>query len=211
VKKVEKHKAAAVDILADAQQPEPKPEDVTAVVDLARELYKLHVEIVELDRQRAEKAKKFNELQMVTLPERMASSGLASFQLANGYIVSIKEFISASVPTETQVDDAEGVEKAVLLDRRKKALKWLRDNKAGDLVKNKLTAEFGKGADKFAKKFFNMIKKAGYPTKCEESVNYQTLNSFIKEQLAKGVDIPSEPFALFIGKKAEIKKEKEKK
>jgi hypothetical protein len=42
-------------------------------------------------------------------------------------------------------------------------------------------------------------------------VNYQTLNSFIKEKLkAKGVDIPSEPFNLFIGKKAEIKKEKEK-
>jgi hypothetical protein len=208
VKKAKENKRKVVDILEDANQPEPKPEEVKAIVDLARDMYKLHTEIETLSKQVAEKVKQFNEMQMVTLPERMATSGLSSFTLGNGYTVSVKDFISASVPTETQINEADGPEKAALSNRRKKALEWLRKNKAGDLVKNKLTAEFGKGANAEAKKFFKMIEKAGYQAKCEESVNYQTLNSFIKEQLKAGVDIPSEPFNLFIGKKAEIKKEK---
>jgi hypothetical protein len=210
VKKAKENKRKVVDILEDANQPEPKPEEVKAIVDLARDMYKLHTEIEMLSKQVAEKVKQFNEMQMVTLPERMASSGLSSFTLGNGYTVSVKDFISANVPTETQINEADGPEKAALVNRRKKALEWLRKNKAGDLVKNKLTAEFGKGEDKKAKLFLEKIVKAGYPAKCEESVNFQTLNSYIKEQITKGVDVPSEPFGLYIGKKAEIKQQKVK-
>ena len=193
----------------DEHKPDTKPEDLVAIVETARKMYKLHVEIEAAEKELADKKKEFNDLQLVKLPEQMSSCGLSSFKLDNGYIIDVKEFIRASVPTESAISEADDEEKAVLQDRRKKALAWLRKHKADSLIKNKLTAEFGKGMDKAAKQFFALIKKAKVPVKCEESINFQTLNSYIKEQLGKGVDVPSEPFGLFIGKKAEIKKAKQ--
>jgi hypothetical protein len=197
--------AVPVDVLADANKPTAKPEELKAIVDLARRMYALHVEIEKLDKELSDKNKAFNDLKMNLLPERMTAAGLKSFTLGNGYVIDIKDFISASIPTETQVNSAEGVDKEALLNRRNAGLAWLRNNNADSLIKNKLSAEFGKGEDKAAKKFFDAIEAAGYPAKCEEAVNGNTLNSFIKEQLEKGVEVPTEPFALFIGKVAKIK------
>jgi hypothetical protein len=206
--KTNKVAAPPVDLMEDAK-PVAKPSDLKQIVELAREMYRLHKEIEAEMKALDAKQAAFNLLRLTVLPERMEVAGLKSFELDNGYLIQIEDLISASIPTESAIEKADGVDKVALLKRREAALKWLRSNKAESLIKNKLVAEFGKGEDKAAKKFFKLISKAGYQTKCEEAVNYQTLNAFIKESLRNGKEVPAEPFALFIGKKAEISQAKQ--
>jgi hypothetical protein len=193
-----------IDVEADAK-PEARPADLKAIVELARKMYKLEVEMAAIEKQLKDKSEEFNKLQLETLPERMRVAGLQEFMLDNGYKVEVKDFIRGSIPTESAIAEADPVERVALQKRRDEAIKWLVKHNAGALIKNKLTAEFGKGEDKAAKKFEEQIAKKGYQVKREESVNFQTLNSFLREALESGVEVPVEPFALFNGKKATLK------
>jgi hypothetical protein len=202
-----------VNFVDDAQsQRQGNEKEIEVIVKLSREMVKLEMRLDQLEIERKETQDKLTKLEMETLPERMAVAGLTQFRLSEGFQIEVAEFIRASIPSQGSIDDAEpGMERDALLDRRNKAMGWLKKHNGEALIKNKLTAEFGKGESKAAKKFSQQIEKAGYKSHCEESVNFQTLNSFIRESLQNGVDVPEEPFSLFQGKKAVIKQIKAKK
>lgn len=205
-----KVQAPGIDLLEDAKS-FAKPEELAAIIGLARAMYRLELDIVALQQTINSKIASFNALQMQTLPERMVAAQLKSFELENGYIVEVKDFIKGTIPSESQIEEErDSLLKQALVLRRTQALVWLRKNGGAALLKNKLTAEFGKGEEKAAKEFEKQIGKQGYKVKRDENVNFQTLNSFIREKLKEGVEVPVEPFALFNGHKAEIKLKKEK-
>lgn len=188
--------------LAD-QQADPKK--IAEVIKLAQELYQLEREIGQDLIALKHKQERYASLETTLLPEAMAAAAMHSYALgASGWSVDVDDFVRGSIPSQTSIDEADGPDREVLVNRRTEALTWLRRNKADSLIKNKLTAEFGKGQDKAAKKFAAEIEKAGYPAKCEESVNFQTLNKFLKEELEKGTEVPKETFALFMGKRARL-------
>lgn len=201
---------AQLELVAEASaQPEKvKQSDLDVIVSLARGAYKKAQEIATAEDKLRKLKEDYNTLMAVTLPERMEACGLKNFELGNGFQISIKDFISASIPTEKQIEDADGLDKEMLLSRRKACFEWLKKHKADSLIKSKLSAEFGKGENKKARQFLKLIEAAGFPARCNEEVNYNTLQSFMKECLGKGIDVPSEPFNLFIGKKAELKEGK---
>lgn len=144
------------------------------------------------------------------LPNLMMSIGISNFKLDTGEIINIKDVIRGSIPSQTAIDKVDGPDQEALLDRRLQCLSWLRLNGAESLIKNAVTVEFGKGHDKEAETAYAQFLKKGWQVKRDIAVNFQTLQSFLKEALKKGIDIPSEPFALFVGKVAELKMDKKK-
>ena len=51
------------------------------------------------------------------------------------------------------------------------------------------------------------LKSRGLAPEVKQSIHPSTLKAFVKEQLTTGNDIPTEPFGVYIGTKAIIKKE----
>jgi len=203
-------KQPAIDVEADIGKA-ASPDEIKAIVDLAREMYKLglQIEADTLDLQK--KAERFNTLQLITLPERMKSAGMKSFSLENGYEVEIKDVISASMPSRTAIEDEKDPLRKVELQKRRAAcMAWLKKQKGEALIKNKLTAEFGKGEGDAAKAFEKRIRKDGFQVKLDESVHPQTLGAFIREKIQAGVDVPVGPFGLFVGQKASITQKQKK-
>lgn len=182
-----------------------KPEDLAAIINLSREMWKLREKIKFEEFSLENLKKRYQQMEETILPEKMTSAGLSEFKLENGWEITIEPFIHASIPSAGSIEKATGPDRVALERQRDNAFAWLRSNKAGSLIKSKLTAEFGKGHAKDAKKYFKMIEKAGYSGKCEESVHPQTLNSFIRDCVKEGTEIPSDVFNLHIGKRAELK------
>ena len=57
------------------------------------------------------------------------------------------------------------------------------------------------------KKTVLALKSRGLAPEVRQSIHPSTLKAFVKEQLTTGKDIPSEPFGIYIGSKAIIKKD----
>lgn len=185
-----------------------KPTDLQAVKDAAEEMRGIMSRLAKYEEVARELKERFNKLQLEVLPDLMIQAGMQEFTLVTGETVTVKDFVNANIPSLTSIEDADDTEKAILLDRRDKCIKWLKSVKAEAIIKNKLVAEFGKGQSKVASKFAKEIQKQGYASKVEETVHPQTLNKLIREKIADGIEVPSEPFALFVGKKADINKPK---
>lgn len=123
------------------------------------------------------------------LPTAMAEAGLKAFTLDNGAKITIKDDVAVSIPP----------------DKKRDAYEWLRTNNFGDLIKNTVAIDFGRGEDDNAEALKEYCQEHGMNYSDKEGVHAQTLKAFIKEQMAKGVDIPLELFGAFPYSKAVIK------
>ena len=195
----------SINILEDVESPPVAAKDLNQVSSYASEMRELELKMEQLDAQRKLMEDRFNKIQLELLPELMMALGMKKFSLTSGEQIEIKDFIRGSIPTMNQIEKADEVERASLLERRAAAMSWLRSVNADSIIKNCVVAEFGKGQDADAKKIFAEIMKQGFKVKCDEEVNFQTLNSYLKSELEKGNHVPVDPFALFVGKKADIK------
>jgi hypothetical protein len=189
-----------------------KPADLAAISRLGIEVLTLKSQIEAREKEIELKKARILQIQRETLPNMMSSIGMTEFSLNTGHIVAVSDIVQGSIPSASAIEECEDpVEKSALEDRREQAFKWLRSNKAGALIKNKLTVNFQRGQEKDARKFKTLIQKAGFDAELVESVHPQTLTAFFREQLAAGRNIPSEPFKLFTGKQATITVPKPKK
>ncbi len=124
------------------------------------------------------------------LPAALAEHGLTELKMADGSKVTISTVISANISKE----------------RSEAAHEWLRDNGFGDLIKNTVAVNFGKGEDDKAVELVKELENEGFAVDQKEAVHPSTLKAFCKEQIEKGKEIPSELFGIFIGQKTTIKK-----
>ena len=99
----------------------------------------------------------------------MQELGLESLTLKDGSAVKVKQLVQASIPVK----------------HRETAFQWLRDRGHGDLIKNQISAEFGKGEDQSAGKFIENIKSLGYEPKQKVWVEPMTLKAFVREQISR--------------------------
>lgn len=123
------------------------------------------------------------------LPTAMFEAGMKAFTLDNGAKITIKDDVAVSVPA----------------DKKRDAYAWLRNNNFGDLIKNTVAVDFGRGQDDSAEALKEYCLERGIDYSDKEGVHAQTLKAFIKEQMAKGVDIPLELFGAYPYSKAVIK------
>lgn len=124
------------------------------------------------------------------IPSLMAELGMKKFVLEDGSQVSVAPYYSASISKE----------------RQDEAFFWLNENGFGDLIKNTVTARFGRGEDDIAEKVVTQLANQGYVAEAQKKVEPMTLKAWVKEQFEKGVNIPQELFGVYAGQKATIKK-----
>ena len=115
------------------------------------------------------------------LPEMMEEIGMADFRTITGLRVVLDQNIRASVPKNF----------------REQAWAWMRANGNAALIKRKVIVEFGKGEDDKAQKLAEALIKDYDLVTDESGVHPSTLAAFVRDQLAKGKDVPLDVFGVF--------------
>lgn len=136
------------------------------------------------------------------LPKRLMEIGLMSFTLSTGETISVEHIVSANMP-KVDADPA----------KFEKAVRWLEDHGVGDIVKKDVVAKFGRGDGELAKRVMDRIiqeTNGNIPVDLKESVNYQTLNSVLKQRMRDGQELPNDEdgFSIYVGPRAKVKKPK---
>jgi len=164
--------------------------ELSVVSDLANKQLKLSAELFELET--SVKAKK-EELRLTSeqeLPDAMQAAGLNEIVLSSGEKISIAEFYSAHISKANQ----------------EVAYQWLTSNGHEGLIKNEVFLKFGRNESEVVNETVSNLKARGLSPEVRQSVHPSTLKAFVREQLTSGNDIPSEPFGIYIGTKATIKR-----
>lgn len=146
----------------------PTDSQLKNVRDLAADLYRRKKAIAELMEQVAEHTVAIGVLEEKSIPAAMQAIGMDSFSLTGGFRVDLEKYRHGSV---TKANEPAFFE-------------WLENNNFGSIIKHVLTISFGKGEDKWAKKFMADLAKRKVPIPCErkDGVHAQTLKSFFKER-----------------------------
>ena len=165
--------------------------ELSTVSTLANKQLLLAQELATLEE--AVKAKK-EELRLTSeqeLPEAMQTAGLTEIVLSTGEKITITEFYNAHISKANQ----------------ETAYQWLVQNGHEGLIKNEVSLKFGREEDLIAQETVQALKARGLAPEIRQSVHPSTIKAFVKEQLTSGRDIPTEPFGIYIGSKAIIKKD----
>lgn len=141
------------------------------------------------------------------LPNAMAEIGMKTFELLDGSKIGVKRVFAASVKVE----------------HRPEAFAWLRERGHDSLIKTEVNVLLGKGAHETAEQIIEKLRELfpDYAAQLEESVHWQTLRAFVKEQVeaeeatvagGEVVDdpLPRELMGVYIIDKAEITLPKKK-
>lgn len=120
------------------------------------------------------------QIQEYLLPEAMVSAGMSEFKLVNGSKITIKNDVYASIRKDF-IDDA---------------VKWLDENGLGDIVKDKVAVDFGRGEVESAKELIEFCEEHGYRANETLSVHPSTLKATVKEQMSKGIQFPEQFFSI---------------
>lgn len=165
--------------------------ELTIVSDLANKQLKLASEVSELE---ADLKAKKEELRLTSeqeLPDAMQQAGLTQITLSSGEKISINEFYNAHISKANQ----------------EKAYEWLVTNGHEGLIKNEVLLKFGREETEVVDQTVSALQSRGLSPEVRQSVHPSTLKAFVKEQITNGNDIPTEPFGIYIGTKATIKKD----
>ena len=163
-----------------------------SIAKLAIRIREKETLIQSLEAQIKDEKKSLLKLSDEDLPSLLAELGMASFTLEDGSKVEVKSTYGASI----RVSD------------RDEAFDWLREKGYGDIIKNTVSCQFGKGDDDLAASFRNMAEQQGYDAQQKTEVHPQTLRAFVKERVEAGDEFPMELFGAWIGQRATIKRGK---
>ena len=124
------------------------------------------------------------------VPNMMAELEINSFELDNGYKVSIKETYFASIPEANMYA----------------CFEWLRQNNLNGIIKTVVAANFGKGEDQEAQKVLDTLTEMGVVADVKSAIHPQTLKSFVKERITKGLEFDLDLFGASVVKTTVISK-----
>jgi hypothetical protein len=167
--------------------------DKISIATLAKRAKALERQVIDAEERVADLKRQLRDIVADKLPTAMMAVGMESFKLADGSSLEIKRIVRASISE----------------DNRGEAFDWLRQNNFGDLIKNQMIVAFDRGMDNVAGELADLIQtKYGLDTDRKESVNSQTLSKFVREQMDKGRDLPTEILGIYSGREAIIKEGK---
>ena len=163
-------------------------EQLSSIAQLVSTQVALESDVAAMEARLDEQKDKLRNLSENTIPEAMMAIGLSEMKLASGEAVSIKKFYSASISA----------------DKQYQALDWLRKSGNGDIIKNNVTCQFGKGEDDIAGLLVQELQKKGLQPEQKTFVHPMTLKSFVKDRIENGQELPQELFGVFVGNKTKI-------
>lgn len=130
-----------------------------------------------------------NRLETVTIPEKMGA--LTEVKVRIGpliAIVKVKKILRANIKKENKAA----------------AYEWLDGRGHGDLIKTEVNISFGRAELERAKEITRQLTDMGLTPSLDQTIHWATLDSFIKEQLEKGMEFPN-IISIYEGKKVEVK------
>jgi hypothetical protein len=122
------------------------------------------------------------------IPNLLAEQGLSSLKLADGSSIDIRKSYNCTIKK----------------DQVESAFEWLRNNGLGDLIKNEVAVQFGKGEDNKAEQLLGLAVREGYEPSQKQKVEPMTLKALYRERIEAGLDMPSEFFNTFVKDQTKI-------
>jgi len=174
--------------LEDDQQQLIEKTDIQTLAAFCQELQGIENDIDSLEQQLRAKKEAADKISSEVIPNLLAEQGLASLKLADGSGVDVKKTYSCTVKK----------------DSVESAYTWLRNNGLGDLIKNEVSVQFGKGEDNKAEQLLNLAAEEGYEPTQKQKVEPMTLKALYRERIEAGLDMPSEFFNTFVKDQTKI-------
>jgi len=165
--------------------------ELSLVSSLANKQLQLATQVADLEAQLKAKKEELRLTSEQELPDAMQSAGLNQIVLSTGEKISIAEFYNAHISKANQ----------------EVAYQWLIENGHEGLIKNEVLLKFGREESVVVDETVSALQSRGLSPEVRQSVHPSTLKAFVKEQFVSGNDIPTEPFGIYIGTKATIKKD----
>lgn len=161
---------------------------VKSISDKCNDLKNLQKQIEEQEEKLKTLKNKSRDLEERVIPEMMQEAGVSLLKLADGSTVEVKPFYAAKIP-ESRVDEA---------------FSWLRNRGYEDLIKNTITASFGRGQDNQVSELIKVCEDNGFAYNKKEKVEPMTLKAFVREQVEGGKELPFDLFGVYIANKTKI-------
>tara|TARA_B100000513_G_scaffold195841_1_gene127669 strand:- start:3514 stop:4071 length:558 start_codon:yes stop_codon:yes gene_type:complete len=175
------------DLEADQQEILDKS-DINSLADFCKELKAYEDEIAELEEKIKYKKEKMDKISSEIIPNMLAEQGLSSLKLADGSAVEVKKVYNCTIRKDN-IDSA---------------YTWLRENGLGDIIKNEVSVQFGKGEDNKAQLLLDLAVSNGYEPQQKTKVEPMTLKALFRERVEAGLDMPSESFSVFVKDQTKI-------
>lgn len=180
--------------LIDEMEKETKPDvmstDIENISELGRLLSQLEEKIqMEEDHLKSLK-QEYRKVSEDLLPNKLREMGVSEFKLSDGTSMSIQQYYSARITPEN----------------RDACFHWLEHNGLGDIIKNTVSANFGRGEDEAAQELMTQLEGDGHSLVQKKWVEPMTLKAVVREQVEKGSDLPLETFNVHVGQKIKVKK-----
>jgi hypothetical protein len=175
----------------DAGQVVSTDDDKKRVARLAMTQVQLEQKVIDLEETLKKVKEELRRVAEQDLPEAMDKIGMAEFKLTDGTKIAVSKFYNASIGDE----------------HKPKAFAWLDDNGHGSIIKTEVAVNFGKGDLELARAFQEWARGwngASIDPELDQSVHWQTLRAFVKEQVESGAGLPFDLFGVYIGRKAKI-------
>jgi hypothetical protein len=122
------------------------------------------------------------------IPNLLAEQGLSSLKLADGSSVDIRKSYNCTIKK----------------DQMDLAYNWLRENGLGDIIKNEVAVQFGKGEDNKAEQLLGLAVQEGFEPSQKQKVEPMTLKALFRERIEAGLDMPSQFFHTFVKDQTKI-------
>ena len=175
------------DLEGDQQQLIEKT-DIQTLATFCQELQGIENDIDSLEQQLKAKKAAADKISSEVIPNLLAEQGLVSLKLADGSGVEVKKTYSCTVKK----------------DSVESAYNWLRENELGDLIKNEVAVQFGKGEDNKAEQLLGLAVQEGFEPSQKQKVEPMTLKALYRERIESGLDMPSEFFHTFVKDQTKI-------
>lgn len=163
-----------------------------SVAAIAKSVKVYEDQVQRLESELKEAKKRLLRLTDEDLPAMLLELGLSSFELDDGSKVTMRPTYGAHIKAEN----------------KETAFGWLRSNEYGDLIKNTVSCQFGRGEDHEALEFMENAQKLGYAAEQKTDVHPSTLKAWVKERVQNGDEFPMELFGAFVGQRATISRGK---
>ena len=165
-----------------------------AVREMCRAMRDLQHEIKDLEEQQAEKQKRLTKLSMNDLPDLFAEHKIKSLGLdAEGnmpaYDLTAQPYYHAVLPEESDP-----------------GLRWLEANGHGDMIKRVYTVKLQMDSEEQAEELRSFLEERDLAFDEKETVPWNTLTAFIKEQIEKRHNTPPlDILGAFVGRVVKMK------
>ena len=163
-------------------------DNVKSISDKCHQLNELQSQLKEKEEAVSLLKNKVRDMEERIIPEMMQEAGVSKIKLKDGTEVEVKPFYAAKIP-ESRVEEA---------------FSWLRDKGFEDLIKNTVTASFGRGQDNQVSELIGVCEKFGFNYNKKEKVEPMTLKAFVREQVEGGKELPFDLFGVYIANKTKI-------